>query len=228
MRTRSPARRCNPLARLFHTPSEQTDEIRFEGDVFAFTLSTQYARKVYRYADALRADGKKVILGGIHPTVCPEEAMRHADAIVTGEAELLWPTVCDDLLGGRLQARYDGSPTPPSRMRPVDYRFFGRRRYLTPASTGSRTTPARCARCGTASRRATASWSGVKRWGFSPKASSTTINQHCASLPQGPAIPQPSQACRAERRYTVRFIHSACDSAFQSQASAFTSPQMSC
>jgi radical SAM superfamily enzyme YgiQ (UPF0313 family) len=113
---------------------EQTDEVRFDGDVFAFTLSTQYARKVYRYADELRAAGKTVILGGIHPTVCPEEAMRHADAIVTGEAELLWPTVCDDLLGGRLQARYDGSPTPPSQMRPVDYRFFGRRSYLTPAS----------------------------------------------------------------------------------------------
>ena len=113
---------------------EQTDAVRFDGDVFAFTLSTQYARKVYRYADELRAAGKKVILGGIHVTVCPEEALRHADAIVTGEAELLWPTVCEDLLTGKLQERYDGSPTPPSQMRPVDYRFFGRRSYLTPAS----------------------------------------------------------------------------------------------
>ncbi len=113
---------------------EQTDEVRFEGEVFAFSLSTQYARKVYRYADQLRAAGKKVILGGIHVTVCPEEAMRHADAIVTGEAETLWPTVCEDLLAGRLRERYDGSPTPPERMKPVDYRFFGTRSYLTPAS----------------------------------------------------------------------------------------------
>lgn len=113
---------------------EQTDEIRFEGDVFAFTLSTQYARKVYRYADALRAAGKQVIIGGIHATVCPDEAMRHADAIVTGEAELLWPTVCEDLLAGKLRERYDGSPTPSSRMKPIDYRFFDGRSYLTPAS----------------------------------------------------------------------------------------------
>jgi radical SAM superfamily enzyme YgiQ (UPF0313 family) len=113
---------------------EQTDPVRFDGDVFAFTLATQYAGKVYAYADDLRAAGKKVILGGIHVTVCPEEAMRHADAIVTGEAELLWPMVCADLLAGRLQARYAGSPTPPSQMRPVDYRFFGERPYLTPAS----------------------------------------------------------------------------------------------
>ena len=113
---------------------EQTDDVRFDGDVFAFSLSTQYARKVYRYADALRAAGKKVILGGIHVTVCPEEATRHADAIVTGEAEMLWPAVCEDLLAGKLRERYDGSPTPPAQMRPVDYRFFGRRSYLTPAS----------------------------------------------------------------------------------------------
>ena len=95
---------------------EQTDHVRFDGDVFAFTLSTQYASKVYRYADALRAAGKKVILGGIHVTVCPEEAMLHADAIVTGEAEMLWPALCDDFLGGRLKERYDGSPAPPARI----------------------------------------------------------------------------------------------------------------
>ncbi len=113
---------------------EQADRVRFEGDAFAFSVSTQNARAVYDYADDLRAVGKKVILGGIHVTVCPDEAMRHADAIVTGEAETIWPEVCDDLLGGGLQERYLGSPTPPSRMSPVDYTFFGNRRYLTPAS----------------------------------------------------------------------------------------------
>jgi radical SAM superfamily enzyme YgiQ (UPF0313 family) len=68
----------------------------------------------------LRAACKKVILGGIHVTVRPEEAMHHADAIVTGEAETLWPTVCADLLTGRLKRRYTGSPTPPLRMVQVD------------------------------------------------------------------------------------------------------------
>lgn len=113
---------------------EQTEELRFDGDVIAFSLATQYAAKVYRHAGELRAAGKKVILGGIHVTVCPEEAMRHADAVVTGEAETIWPAVCADLLAGKLQPRYDGSPTPPERMAPVDYRFFAGRKYLTPAS----------------------------------------------------------------------------------------------
>ena len=113
---------------------EQTDKVQFNGDVFAFSMATQFAGKVYRYADDLRAAGKKVILGGIHVTVCPEEAMCHADAIVTGEAETIWSTVCEDLLAGTLKERYTGSPTPSLEMKPIDYRFFGDRSYQTPAS----------------------------------------------------------------------------------------------
>lgn len=127
---------------------EQTDPVRFDGDVFAFSLATQYAAKVYGYADKLRTAGKTVILGGIHVTVCPEEAMRHADAIVTGEAETIWPEVCADLLAGRLEAHYTGSPTPPAAMRPIDYRFFGNRPYLTPASLfATRGCDRRCSFC---------------------------------------------------------------------------------
>ncbi len=127
---------------------EQADRVRFEGDAFAFSVSTQNARAVYDHADALRAAGKKVILGGIHVTVCPEEARHHADAIVTGEAETIWPEVCDDLLAGELKEQYAGLPTPPSRMSPVDYRFFGNRRYLTPASLfATRGCNRRCSFC---------------------------------------------------------------------------------
>ncbi len=127
---------------------EQADRVRFEGDAFAFSLSTQNARAVYEHADALRAGGKKVILGGIHVTVCPQEAIGHADAIVTGEAETIWPEVCADLLEGKLKERYAGSPTPPSRVVPGGYRFFGNRRYLTPASLfATRGCNRRCSFC---------------------------------------------------------------------------------
>ena len=127
---------------------EQTDRIRFDGDVFAFSVSTQNAGAVYEHADALRAAGKTVILGGIHVTVCPDETMRHADAIVTGEAETIWLAVCADLLAGELKRRYAGSPTPPSQMVPVDYRLFANRRYLTPASLfATRGCNRRCSFC---------------------------------------------------------------------------------
>jgi radical SAM superfamily enzyme YgiQ (UPF0313 family) len=67
---------------------------------------------------------------------------------VTGEAETIWPEVCADLLAGELKERYAGSPTPPSQMSPVDYRFFGNRRYLTPASLfATRGCNRRCSFC---------------------------------------------------------------------------------
>lgn len=126
--------RCTPPEIETALIDEQTEKVDFEGDVFAFTLSTQYAGKVYGYADRIRATGKKVILGGIHVTACPDEAVQHADAIVTGEAETIWPEVCADLLSGNLKSRYLGEPTPADQMLAVDYRFFARRPYLTPAS----------------------------------------------------------------------------------------------
>jgi radical SAM superfamily enzyme YgiQ (UPF0313 family) len=127
---------------------EQAERVRFDGDAFAFSVSTQNAGAVYEHADALRLAGKKVILGGIHVTVCADEAAAHADAIVTGEAETIWPRVCADLEAGSLEERYAGSPTPPSQMAPVDYRFFGNRRYLTPASLfATRGCNRRCSFC---------------------------------------------------------------------------------
>lgn len=127
---------------------EQTDRIKFDGDVFAFSVSTTNARAVYDHADALRSIGKKVIMGGIHVTVCPDEAISHADAIVTGEGETIWSEVCDDLLTGKLKKRYIGSPTPSSKMSPIDYRFFGNRHYLTPASLfATRGCNRRCSFC---------------------------------------------------------------------------------
>jgi radical SAM superfamily enzyme YgiQ (UPF0313 family) len=127
---------------------EQTDRLRFDADAFAFTVTTQIAAKIYRLADGLRRDGKRVILGGHHVTVRPDEAAAHADAVVTGEAETIWPTVCDDLLSHRLRQRYNGTPTPPEAMRAVDYRFFGRRRYNMPASVyATRGCPYACSFC---------------------------------------------------------------------------------
>jgi len=127
---------------------EQTDPVVFEGDVFAFSVSTQNARNSYDHADALRAAGNTVIMGGIHVTACPEEAMRHADAVITGEAELIWPEVCANLLAGELKQRYTGFPTPPDKMTPVDYGFFGNRRYFTPASLfATRGCNRRCSFC---------------------------------------------------------------------------------
>lgn len=78
-------------------------------DAIALTVDTFAAKRAYAIADHYRELGIPVILGGYHPTMCAAEAARHADAVVTGEAEDTWPMLLADLASGRLQPRYSSS-----------------------------------------------------------------------------------------------------------------------
>ena len=79
------------------------------GDFDAVAISSFAAQigEAYVLADRFRAAGVLVLLGGLHVTVCPDEAAQHADAIVIGEAEPVWPQVLADLRARRLAPRYD-------------------------------------------------------------------------------------------------------------------------
>jgi radical SAM superfamily enzyme YgiQ (UPF0313 family) len=67
-----------------------------EVDLVGITVLTKTALRAYRIADAYRKKGVPVVLGGIHPTALPEEAKEHADAVVIGEAEEIWPHLIED------------------------------------------------------------------------------------------------------------------------------------
>ena len=77
-------------------------------DVVAISSFTAQIKDAYRIADRYRAVGTRVILGGPHVTMLPDEAGEHADAVVLGEGEVSWAAVVDDARRGRLQAVYDG------------------------------------------------------------------------------------------------------------------------
>jgi len=76
-------------------------------DVAAISSFTAQIGQAYRLADAYRAQGTRVVMGGLHVTALPDEAARHADSVVIGEGESAWPTVIRDLAADRLQDRYD-------------------------------------------------------------------------------------------------------------------------
>lgn len=78
-----------------------------EFDVVAIASYTAQIKDAYALANRYRAAGARVLLGGLHVTAMPEEAQQHADAIVLGEAEPVWPRVIQDLLHNTLQPRYD-------------------------------------------------------------------------------------------------------------------------
>lgn len=73
---------------------------RFDFDLIALSTYTARAPEAYQVADSYRAAGIPVVFGGLHATVLPEEAARHADAVVVGEAETTWPQVVDDFVRG--------------------------------------------------------------------------------------------------------------------------------
>jgi radical SAM superfamily enzyme YgiQ (UPF0313 family) len=80
---------------LIDANKELFDPERVDADLIGFTVLTPQAPWVYNMSNRLRAGGKKVVLGGIHVTALPDEAKKHADSIVLGEAENIWNGLLD-------------------------------------------------------------------------------------------------------------------------------------
>jgi len=93
--------RCEPIP--FDQPT----------DLVAITVETYTARRAYEISRDYRRRGAPVVLGGFHPTLAPEEAAAHADAIVLGDAERVWGEVLNDARAGRLRPVYHGTPGVP-------------------------------------------------------------------------------------------------------------------
>lgn len=103
-----------------------------ETDWVAISCMTASAPRAYAIADAFRKRGIPVVMGGIHPTVLPDEAALHADAVVIGEAELVWKEVLADLARGSLKARYQNAEYCDMKGLPLPRRELLRaKRYLT-------------------------------------------------------------------------------------------------
>ncbi|HKB07030.1 MAG TPA: radical SAM protein [Candidatus Polarisedimenticolia bacterium] len=117
-------------------------------DLAGITAPTPSALHAYALADALRRRRIPVVMGGPHATALPDEAARHADAVVVGEAEDTWPQVLEDAAAGRLRrfyrsthrARLDGQPAP--RWDLIKGRHYGK--SVTIATRGC---PHRCDYC---------------------------------------------------------------------------------
>ncbi len=78
-------------------------------DLVGITAFTAETPSAYSIADEFRKRGIPVVLGGVHTSALPEEALEHADAVVVGEAELVWEQLLRDLASGKLQKTYRGT-----------------------------------------------------------------------------------------------------------------------
>lgn len=89
------------------------DNLPSHFDAVALSTLTATSKEAYRLAARFRDIGTTVILGGLHATLCPEEAARHVDCLVIGEGEPVWPELVQDLEVGRLKAIYDARTRGP-------------------------------------------------------------------------------------------------------------------
>ncbi len=84
------------------TPVDYNKEV----DLVGITAFTAEIPSAYEIADGFRKKGTKVVMGGIHVSALPDEALKHADSVVVGEAEGVWKELLQDLEKGELRTVY--------------------------------------------------------------------------------------------------------------------------
>jgi radical SAM superfamily enzyme YgiQ (UPF0313 family) len=87
---------------------DQYEEIPYNdsGDLVGITAITETVAQAYEIADEYRKRGVPVVLGGIHPSLLPDEASTHADCVVIGDADEIWPQLVEDFRKGEMKTRY--------------------------------------------------------------------------------------------------------------------------
>jgi radical SAM superfamily enzyme YgiQ (UPF0313 family) len=117
-------------------------------DLVGITCMTAAAPRAYELAALFRARGIPVVLGGMHPTLMPHEALEHADAVCAGDAEGVWRRIVEDARAGRLRGIYRASPVDLAELAAPPRDLLDGRHYATvQAVQATRGCPNRCAFC---------------------------------------------------------------------------------
>lgn len=141
-----------------HTPpeheikiiDEEIEKIDFNepADIVGLTAMTFKATRAYEIAREYRSRGVKVVMGGIHATVCPDEVAQHVDCVVIGEADHIWPALLTDADAGKLKSRYAASDLPSlDSSRPPRYDLVKNDQYLYTYLQTTRGCPHDCTFC---------------------------------------------------------------------------------
>ncbi|RLC41164.1 MAG: B12-binding domain-containing radical SAM protein [Candidatus Coatesbacteria bacterium] len=129
----------------------EVDSINTEDlpDVVGISAMTGTAPRMYELADEYRMLGVKVILGGSHATAMPGEALKHADAVVIGEADEIWADILNDFEKGTYKRIYKQKNYSSLKGLPIlRYDLFQEGSYYMPRTfQTSRGCPYNCSFC---------------------------------------------------------------------------------
>jgi radical SAM superfamily enzyme YgiQ (UPF0313 family) len=115
-------------------------------DLVGITAFTSQANRAYEVAAYFRRLGVPVVMGGIHATLCLDEALPRVDAVITGEAEGVWTQVLTDARNRRLQRRYYGGHAETSDIASARHDLMPAR-YAFGAIQTTRGCPLNCSFC---------------------------------------------------------------------------------
>jgi radical SAM superfamily enzyme YgiQ (UPF0313 family) len=131
----------------------QDVDLNLEADLVGLSVMTATAPRAYKLADHFRSRGIQVIMGGVHPSSLPEEALQHSDTVVIGEGEFHWPRILKDADQGSLKRTYENSSVfPLDRLPAPRWDLLPAQRYFVPRTVQvSRGCPMSCSFCSVSS-----------------------------------------------------------------------------
>ena len=109
----------------------ETIDFDLKADLVGISAMTSYVNRGYEIADQFRSQGTPVVMGGVHPSFMPQEALRHCDAVVIGEVELVIDRLLDDLEQGSMRGTYRAEKLHPMAGMPMPrYDLLKKHRYV--------------------------------------------------------------------------------------------------
>jgi len=133
--------------RVFDENIEDID-YAWNADLVGITVRTMFAKRAYAISQTYRTRGAKTVLGGIHPSMCPEDALPHCDSVVVGEAEETWHLVLQDAENGQLKRLYTADKVADLKAAPIpDRSSLAKDRYMLDIVQTTKGCPFHCEFC---------------------------------------------------------------------------------
>lgn len=133
--------------RIFDENIEDID-YKWKADIAGISVRTMFAKRAYMISETYRKRGVKTVLGGIHPSMCPDDALQFCDGIVIGEAEHVWGKLLKDAEDGNLQRIYKSEKFADLKLYPMpDRSSLSKQKYLSDIAQTAKGCPFHCEFC---------------------------------------------------------------------------------